>query len=77
MIPLAKSFSHNLHIEELDLYDNNIGKKGAPVIAEALKSLTALKKLNLGDCMLGSKGAKLVLKSLKQHTALEHLVRFS
>lgn len=75
MAPLAKALSQNPTLEDLDLYDNNIGKKGTPVMAEALAVLTSLKKLNLGDCMIDSKGIKSVLTTIKTLKSLELLVR--
>jgi Ran GTPase-activating protein (RanGAP) involved in mRNA processing and transport len=74
MVPLAKALAQNPTIEDLDLYDNNIGKRGSPAMVEALRALTSLKRLNLGDCMIDSKGIKEVLQIIKSLTDLEVLV---
>lgn len=74
MVPLAKALGQN-PIEDLDFYDNNIGKKGSPAVVEALKSLTSLKRLNLGDCMIDTKGVKAILELIKSLETLELLVR--
>lgn len=74
MVILAKALRHNLDLEELNLYDNNIGKKGAPEMFETIKLLKNLRVLNLGDCMLEKKEVTALVGILKSLNTLVELV---
>jgi Ran GTPase-activating protein 1 len=74
MISLAKALKDNNNLEELNLYDNNIGKKsGATEMITAISGMKRLKLLNLGDCMLGIKAVTALAKVLKTMNTLEEL----
>ena len=60
-------------LSSLNLCDNNIGNKGAKVIAEALRVTDSLTSLNLNNNDIGSEGAVAIAEALKVNSSLTKL----
>ena len=60
-------------LSSLNLCDNNIGNKGAKVIAEALLVTDSLTSLNLNNNDIGSEGAVAIAEALKVNSSLTKL----
>jgi len=60
-------------IGELSLGNNNIGNKGAIVLAALLKSGCAIRRLSLRDNAIGDAGAHALAEALAVNTSLEEL----
>ncbi|KAK9812234.1 hypothetical protein WJX73_005974 [Symbiochloris irregularis] len=61
------------HLEELNIYSNDLGDGGIFKMAEAIKVATALTLLDLGGNNIGPDGMSAVAGVLKGHTALRTL----
>ena len=70
---LIRVFKNDPTLKELKLVNNQIGDKGAALIADALKKNTTLKKLYLGKNKIGDEGAALIADALKKNTTLTAL----
>jgi len=73
MIPLIQAFIKNPNLETIDIYDNNVGSKGAPFLVQSLDSLKCLKKINFGDCLIDAIGSLQIVEKLKDFTIIEEL----
>ena len=60
-------------LQQLNLWGNDIGNKGAEHLAEALKVNTSLQKLDLWGNKLRSKGVEYLAETLKVNTSLQFL----
>ena len=66
MIPLLESLTKNCEtLEVLDIRDNFIHEKTAPILAQLIKTSKHIKALNISDCNLESEYNEPILEALE------------
>ena len=72
-VSIAELIKSNHHIQEIDLFRNNISKAGGEIIGLALTNNFIIHKLSIGDNDIGEDEKNLILQSVMFNTQYEKL----
>ena len=74
---VAESLKVNDIVEEVRLYSNMIGPRGAKAIADAVKHNKTVWRLYLGYNQIGDEGADFLINALRHNVCITELLVFS
>ncbi len=74
-VSIAASLSRNNHLISLDLWNNDVGERGAGAISEALSINTTLQELDLGSNAILDSGFLVVVNALGSSSLVKLLCR--
>ncbi len=74
-ISIAAALSRNLHLLSLDLWNNEVGERGAGAISEAMSINRTLQELDIGSNAIMDSGFLVVVNALGSSSLVKLLCR--
>ncbi len=70
MKAIVVALEKNKKLRTLSLGNNNIGYKGAKLLADALENNKNISKIDISNCKIGNKGIKSIVQMLQKNTTI-------
>jgi hypothetical protein len=74
-ISIAAALSRNLHLLSLDLWNNDVGERGAGAISEAISTNSTLQELDIGSNAIMDSGFLVIVNALGSSSLVKLLCR--